>query len=64
MVVDDSGRFVPSATRPDRGLGLRLAERLASTLEIDTGERGTSVALEKLLPEGDDAIRRARPEAE
>jgi anti-sigma regulatory factor (Ser/Thr protein kinase) len=65
VVVDDTGRFVAtSSPRPDRGLGLRLAEQLASTVEIDAGEQGTSVALEKDLPEGDAAVRTARPEAE
>ena len=56
IVVDDTGQFVPSAARLDRGLGLRLAEHLASTFEIDAGERGTSVALEKVLPEGDEPL--------
>jgi anti-sigma regulatory factor (Ser/Thr protein kinase) len=64
LVVDDTGQFVASAPRLDRGLGLRLAEDLASTVEIDVGERGTSVALEKYLPEGDELLRTARPEAE
>lgn len=64
MVVDDTGQFVPSAPRLDRGLGLRLAEHLASTLKIHAGERGTSVALEKVIPEGDEALRTARPAAE
>jgi len=64
IVVDDTGRFVPSAARPDRGLGLRLAEDLASTLEINRNERGTSVALEKIIPEGDETLRTARPAAE
>jgi serine phosphatase RsbU (regulator of sigma subunit)/anti-sigma regulatory factor (Ser/Thr protein kinase)/transcriptional regulator with GAF, ATPase, and Fis domain len=53
VVVDDSGRFVQVQTRPDRGLGLRLAEHLSSALSITMTEDGTSVALEKLLPEGD-----------
>lgn len=54
IVIDDTGRFVPVSPRPNRGLGLRLTEELASDLEITTSERGTTVALEKLLPEGDD----------
>jgi GAF domain-containing protein/anti-sigma regulatory factor (Ser/Thr protein kinase) len=64
IVVDDTGRFVQSTARLDRGLGLRLAEQLASTLEIDAGELGTSVALEKVLPEGDETLRTARRAAE
>ena len=48
------GRFVPIASRPNRGLGLLLTEQLASELEITTSERGTRVALEKALSlEGD-----------
>ena len=50
IVVDDTGRFVPMADRPNRGLGLLLTERLSSDLEITTSERGTRVALEKALP--------------
>ena len=50
IVVDDTGRFVPIADRPNRGLGLLLTEELSSELEITTSERGTRVALEKALP--------------
>ncbi len=50
LVVSDSGRFVPAAVRPDRGLGLRLTRELASSVEVATSERGTTVALEKNLP--------------
>jgi serine phosphatase RsbU (regulator of sigma subunit)/anti-sigma regulatory factor (Ser/Thr protein kinase) len=64
IVVDDTGQFVPSAARLDRGLGLRLAEHMASTFEIDAGERGTSVALEKVIPEGEEPLRTARRAAE
>ena len=61
IVVDDTGRFVPIAERPNRGLGLRLTEQLSSELEITTSERGTRVALEKALPEGDAVMpRRSR----
>ena len=63
MVVEDSGRFVQVQPRPDRGLGLRLAEHLSSALDITLTEDGTTVALEKLLPEGDDLLRRSRSEA-
>jgi anti-sigma regulatory factor (Ser/Thr protein kinase) len=62
VVVDDTGRFVPVATRPDRGLGLSLAERLASSVDVTLTEAGTTVALEKRIPEGDGAPRAARPE--
>ena len=50
ITYDDTGRFVPIAARPNRGLGLRLTEELASEVEITTRERGTTVALEKDLP--------------
>lgn len=50
IVIDDTGRFVPVADRPNRGLGLLLTEKLASELEITTSARGTRVALEKALP--------------
>jgi anti-sigma regulatory factor (Ser/Thr protein kinase)/GAF domain-containing protein len=50
IVVSDTGRFVPIAERPNRGLGLLLTEKLSSELEITTSERGTRVALEKALP--------------
>ena len=63
MVVEDSGRFVQVHARPDRGLGLRLAEHLSSAMDITLTEDGTTVALEKLLPEGDDLLRRSRSEA-
>jgi GAF domain-containing protein/anti-sigma regulatory factor (Ser/Thr protein kinase) len=60
VLVDDSGRFVPVASRPDRGLGLRLAEQLASAVDITMTEAGTTVALEKRLPESDEFLREAR----
>jgi len=60
LVVEDSGRFVPVTHRPGRGLGLRLAERLASAVDITTTAEGTTVALEKKLPEGEDLLRGAR----
>ena len=50
IIVEDTGRFVPVAARPNRGLGLLLTEKLSSELEITTSERGTRVALEKALP--------------
>ena len=63
VLVDDTGRFRPVAIRPDRGLGLRLAEHLASAVDITLTETGTTVALEKRFPESDDLLRGARPEA-
>jgi serine phosphatase RsbU (regulator of sigma subunit)/anti-sigma regulatory factor (Ser/Thr protein kinase)/uncharacterized protein YigA (DUF484 family) len=60
IVVGDTGRFVEVQARPDRGLGLRIAEELSSALNITLTEDGTSVALEKVLPEGDDPLRGAR----
>ena len=58
IVVEDSGRFVQVRARPDRGLGLRLAEHLSSAMDITMTEDGTTVALEKLLPEGDGAAQK------
>ena len=52
IVVDDTGRFVQVQPRPDRGLGLRLAEHLSSALDITTTEDGTTVALEKASSRG------------
>jgi len=60
VTVEDSGRFVAVTDRPDRGLGLRLAETLTSRLELTTSQDGTTVALEKLVPEGDELVRRSR----
>ncbi|MGH3128725.1 MAG: SpoIIE family protein phosphatase, partial [Gaiellaceae bacterium] len=60
IVVEDSGRFVQVRPRRDRGLGLRLAEHLSSAMDITMTEDGTTVALEKLLPEGDDPLRGSR----
>ena len=60
IVVEDSGRFVQLQARPDRGLGLRLAEQLSSAMDITMTQEGTTVALEKQLPEGDDLLRGAR----
>ena len=34
IVVEDSGRFVQVRPRPDRGLGLQLAEHLSSAMDI------------------------------
>jgi GAF domain-containing protein/anti-sigma regulatory factor (Ser/Thr protein kinase) len=50
VFVEDTGRFVPVERRQDRGLGLQLAEKLASSLAITMGEAGTAVALEMKLP--------------
>ncbi|HEX4746428.1 MAG TPA: SpoIIE family protein phosphatase [Gaiellaceae bacterium] len=50
LVVSDSGTFVAATAREDRGLGLLLAERLASRAEILTDGPGTTVTLEKELP--------------
>ena len=60
IVVEDSGRFVQVRARSDRGLGLRLAEHLSSAMDITMTEDGTTVALEKLLPEGDGVLKRSR----
>jgi GAF domain-containing protein/anti-sigma regulatory factor (Ser/Thr protein kinase) len=50
VLVQDTGQFVPVEPRPDRGLGLQLAEELASSLAITKDETGTAVALEMELP--------------
>ena len=62
VLVEDTGRFVQVRPRPDRGLGLRLAERLSTSMDITMTEDGTTVALEKQLPEGDDPLTGARSE--
>jgi GAF domain-containing protein/anti-sigma regulatory factor (Ser/Thr protein kinase) len=63
LVVQDTGRFVPVATRPNRGLGLRLAQHLAAVVDVTTSGAGTTVVIEKSLPENDDPLREARREA-
>jgi GAF domain-containing protein/anti-sigma regulatory factor (Ser/Thr protein kinase) len=49
IVVEDSGRWAPQADRPDRGLGLHLMRTLMSSVDIDTGDEGTRVTLERTL---------------
>jgi serine phosphatase RsbU (regulator of sigma subunit)/anti-sigma regulatory factor (Ser/Thr protein kinase) len=46
--VQDTGRWVPPVDRSHRGLGLRLM-RATTAVTLDTGDRGTSVAIEKAL---------------
>jgi serine phosphatase RsbU (regulator of sigma subunit)/anti-sigma regulatory factor (Ser/Thr protein kinase) len=56
IVVEDSGRWMPPAARPDRGRGLQLMRSLMSSVEVEPGPRGTRVTLEKrLLVEEPDA---------
>jgi GAF domain-containing protein/anti-sigma regulatory factor (Ser/Thr protein kinase) len=56
ILISDTGRFVPIAPRPHRGLGLRLAERLASSFQITTAGAGTTVSVEKEIPEAADSV--------
>jgi anti-sigma regulatory factor (Ser/Thr protein kinase) len=49
IVVEDSGTYVPARDRLDRGLGLKLAGALATTLEITPSPRGTRVTLARTL---------------
>jgi anti-sigma regulatory factor (Ser/Thr protein kinase) len=60
IVVQDTGRFVPRASRPNRGLGLRLAQNLTAVVDVTTSGTGTTVVLEKPLPEDDDLLRGSR----
>jgi serine phosphatase RsbU (regulator of sigma subunit)/anti-sigma regulatory factor (Ser/Thr protein kinase) len=49
LSIEDSGAWAPETTRDDRGLGLRLARGLMSSVEIETGNGGTRVVLGKEL---------------
>ena len=49
VTVSDPGSWLTEAERPDRGLGLHLIRSVMSSVEIDSGEGGTRVRLEKLL---------------
>jgi serine phosphatase RsbU (regulator of sigma subunit)/anti-sigma regulatory factor (Ser/Thr protein kinase) len=49
VTVSDPGSWLAEAERPDRGLGLQLIRSVMSSVEIDSGESGTRVRLEKLL---------------
>jgi anti-sigma regulatory factor (Ser/Thr protein kinase)/GAF domain-containing protein len=49
IVVEDSGRWAPPSDTPDRGLGIHLMRSLMSSVEIDTGDGGTRVTIERAL---------------
>ena len=49
VTVTDTGRWLDGEERPDRGLGLRLIRSVMSSVEVDAGEAGTRVRLEKVL---------------
>ncbi|HUG65078.1 MAG TPA: SpoIIE family protein phosphatase [Gaiellaceae bacterium] len=49
VVVEDTGGWVPPSDREDRGFGLRLIERLVSSVDIARSEAGTTITLEKAL---------------
>jgi serine phosphatase RsbU (regulator of sigma subunit)/anti-sigma regulatory factor (Ser/Thr protein kinase) len=51
VVVEDSGHWSPQEDRPDRGLGLQLMRTLMSSVEIETGDDGTRVTLERAVAE-------------
>jgi anti-sigma regulatory factor (Ser/Thr protein kinase) len=48
--VNDSGRWQPASVARGRGLGLRIMERIASDLVVDTDEHGTRVQFTVLDP--------------
>ena len=47
LAVRDTGSWSPERVRGDRGLGLQLMRSLMSSVDIESGESGTKVALEK-----------------
>lgn len=49
VTIRDSGGWLAEVERPDRGLGLRLIRSVMSSVEIDSGDGGTRVRLEKVL---------------
>jgi serine phosphatase RsbU (regulator of sigma subunit)/anti-sigma regulatory factor (Ser/Thr protein kinase) len=49
--VEDTGRWLPTTDREDRGLGLRLIYESMSSVEIAPGDSGTRVTFEKELAE-------------
>ena len=49
VTVTDPGTWLTETERPNRGLGLRLIRSVMSSVEIDSGEAGTRVRLEKVL---------------
>jgi serine phosphatase RsbU (regulator of sigma subunit)/anti-sigma regulatory factor (Ser/Thr protein kinase) len=61
VVVDDGGAWVPPSDRSDRGRGLELMRSLMSSVEIEPGDRGTRVILEKrLVPLAEPSLTKAR----
>jgi anti-sigma regulatory factor (Ser/Thr protein kinase) len=51
LSVRDTGSWSPERARGNRGLGLQLMRSLMSSVDIETGSAGTSVALEKEIRE-------------
>jgi anti-sigma regulatory factor (Ser/Thr protein kinase) len=49
VVIEDGGRWKEPAHLPDRGLGLKLVRSVASSVDIEVGEAGTRVTIEKSL---------------
>jgi serine phosphatase RsbU (regulator of sigma subunit)/anti-sigma regulatory factor (Ser/Thr protein kinase) len=49
IIVEDTGTWNPETVRDDRGLGLRLVRSLMSSVDIETGEKGTRVVLGKAI---------------
>ena len=47
--VRDTGAWQEPRKRPDRGLGLRLIQALTTSLDIEHGDRGTRVVMERAL---------------
>jgi GAF domain-containing protein/anti-sigma regulatory factor (Ser/Thr protein kinase) len=52
IVVEDTGSWAPPSDTPDRGLGIHLMRSLMSSVEIDTGDGGTRVTIERALGAG------------
>jgi serine phosphatase RsbU (regulator of sigma subunit)/anti-sigma regulatory factor (Ser/Thr protein kinase) len=59
VVVEDTGRWVRTDPREDRGLGLRLIRALMSDVEISEGADGTRIAFEKKLAGESVSVREA-----
>jgi anti-sigma regulatory factor (Ser/Thr protein kinase) len=50
VVVEDRGRWRRERGHENRGRGLDLARALVDDVEVHTGDQGTTVRLERLLP--------------
>ena len=50
--VQDSGRWKPGDGSTDRGLGLDLMRSLMDTVEVSTGDAGTTIVMEHRVSSG------------